>query len=99
MSSIETSAASSFLLLRCLVDVPGEKLPADLPAYLRQTVAPEVPEELREAFLKALDKSQIRTMQNKQLYSAPLHQPGKSHREVLLCQQIFFMLKIKFTTK
>lgn len=49
---------------RCLVDVPGAKLPADLPAYLRTTVAPEVPESLREAFLAALDDSeQIRTMQ------------------------------------
>jgi squalene monooxygenase len=37
--------------VRCLVDVPGEKLPADLPAYLRAIVAPEVPEELRESFL------------------------------------------------
>lgn len=61
---------------RCLVDVPGEKLPADLPNYLRTVVAPEVPEELRAAFLSALDSSLIRTMQNKQLYSQPLHQPG-----------------------
>lgn len=62
---------------RCLVDVPGEKLPADLPDYLRTTVAPEVPEQLRDAFLEALESSHIRTMQNKQLYATPLHQPGK----------------------
>ncbi|KAL6762302.1 SE-domain-containing protein [Haematococcus lacustris] len=62
--------------VRCLVDVPGEKLPADLPEYLRTVVAPEVPDCLRPAFLAALDCSQIRTMQNKQLYSNPQHQPG-----------------------
>ena len=28
--------------VRCLVDVPGGKLPQDLPQYLRTTVAPEV---------------------------------------------------------
>ena len=63
--------------VRCLVDVPGAKLPEDLPAYLRDTVAPEVPEHLRMAFLQALENgSKIRTMQNKQMYSKPLHQPG-----------------------
>ena len=58
------------------MDVPGEKLPADLPAYLRTVVAPEVPEQLRAAFLAALDTAQIRTMQNKQLYAQPLLRPG-----------------------
>ena len=59
------------------MDVPGEKLPSDLPTYLRERVAPEVPEVLRAAFLRAIESgSQIRTMQNKQMYSKPLHQPG-----------------------
>mmetsp|Transcript_26909 Transcript_26909/g.58754 ORF Transcript_26909/g.58754 Transcript_26909/m.58754 type:complete len:505 (-) Transcript_26909:910-2424(-) len=62
--------------VRCLVDVPGEKLPEDLPNYLRTVVAPEVPEQLREPFIRATHKSQPRTMQNKQLYANPLHQPG-----------------------
>ena len=62
---------------RCLVDVPGGKLPADLPTYLRDTVAPEVPQMLRPAFLQALNGN-IRTMQNTCLYAAPLHQPGVS---------------------
>eukprot|EP00798_Chlamydomonas_sp_ICE-L_P022067 gene22067-29132_t len=63
--------------IRCLVDVPGTKLPKDLPTYLQTVVAPEVPEELREAFLQAVNGgSNIRTMQNTCLYSAPLHQPG-----------------------
>lgn len=58
------------------MDVPGEKLPADLPSYLRTTVAPEVPVELRAAFLEAVETGNIRSMQNKQLTSKPLHQPG-----------------------
>lgn len=62
--------------VRCLVDVPGEKLPDDLPGYLRATVAPQIPEELRPAFLTALEAEPIRSMQNKQLTSQPLHQPG-----------------------
>lgn len=62
--------------VRCLVDVPGEKLPADLPAYLRATVAHQLPDELRPAFLTALEAEPIRSMQNKQLTSQPLHQPG-----------------------
>ncbi|KAI8470182.1 MAG: SE-domain-containing protein [Monoraphidium minutum] len=66
----------SSLEVRCLVDVPGAKLPSDLPGYLRDHVAPEVPPELRSAFLDALDGATIRSMQNKQLTSKPLHQPG-----------------------
>lgn len=64
------------LQVRCLVDVPGEKLPEDLPAYLRATVAPQLPSELQPAFLTALEAEPIRSMQNKQLTSKPLHQPG-----------------------
>ncbi|KXZ44567.1 hypothetical protein GPECTOR_65g185 [Gonium pectorale] len=63
--------------VRCLVDVPGERLPSDLPSYLRATVAPQLPDVLRPAFLKALEKPEaIRSMQNKLLPAAPLHQPG-----------------------
>eukprot|EP00878_Enallax_costatus_P016143 GHUV01016932.1.p1 GENE.GHUV01016932.1~~GHUV01016932.1.p1 ORF type:complete len:460 (+),score=146.21 GHUV01016932.1:221-1600(+) len=62
--------------VRCLVDVPGAKLPADLPGYLRSKVAPQVPDELRPAFLEALEKESIRSMQNKQVSCQPLHMPG-----------------------
>lgn len=62
--------------VRCLVDVPGEKLPQDLPAYLRATVAPQLPPELQKAFLAAIDAAPVRSMQNKQLSCQPLHQPG-----------------------
>ncbi len=66
--------------VRCLVDYPGEKLPpmtsGALHEYLVEKIAPQVPETLREAFCKAVNAGRIRTMQNKQLTSTPLHQPG-----------------------
>ena len=66
--------------VRCLVDYPGEKLPAvstgHLHDYLLTTVAPQVPPVLREAFEAAVRHGRVRTMQNKQLTSQPLHQPG-----------------------
>ncbi|KAG2422456.1 hypothetical protein HXX76_016026 [Chlamydomonas incerta] len=63
--------------VRCLVDVPGERLPGDLPAYLRATVAPQLPDILRPAFLAALERPEaIRSMQNKLMPAKPLHQPG-----------------------
>ena len=68
------------LQVRCLVDVPGEKLPSaatgDLRRYMETTVAPQVPEQLRAAFLKALDEGRIRSMQNKSMTCKPLHRPG-----------------------
>ena len=68
------------LQVRCLVDVPGEKLPSAvsgaLQEYLRSTVAPQVPDQLREAFLAAVDQGRIRSMQNKLMPAAPLHRPG-----------------------
>jgi len=62
--------------VRCLVDVPGERLPADIPEYLQRVVAPEIPQELQPAFLEAVASGNIRSMQNKQLSCKPLHQPG-----------------------
>lgn len=76
-------AADTLLQVRCLVDVPGVKLPSDLPEYLRRQVAPQVPEDLRPAFLEAIDQEAIRSMQNKQVSCQPLHMPGKA----LQCQQ------------
>lgn len=62
--------------VRCLVDIPGPKLPSDLCEYLRTTVAPQVPAELREAFMTAAGAGDVRSMQNKILPAVPLHQPG-----------------------
>ncbi|KAK9863645.1 hypothetical protein WJX84_003359 [Apatococcus fuscideae] len=66
--------------VRCLVDVPGEKLPqqgdGSLASYLLETVAPQVPQQLREAFGAAVHAGRMRSMQNKQMPAAPLHCPG-----------------------
>lgn len=66
--------------VRCLVDVPGDKLPSvatgALAAYLRTTVAPQVPHQLRSAFLSAIDDGRLRSMLNKQMTLTPLHRPG-----------------------
>jgi len=35
-----------------------------------------VPEQLRPAFLQAVDEGRIRSMQNKSMPAAPLHRPG-----------------------
>ncbi len=58
------------------MDVPGERLPSELPGYLRATVAPQVPRQLRAAFLEAVDAGRIRSMQNKLMPAAPIHRPG-----------------------
>ena len=68
------------LQVRCLVDVPGEKLPSaasgDLRRSMETTVAPQVPEQLRGAFLAALADGRVRSMQNKAMTCKPLHRPG-----------------------
>jgi hypothetical protein len=58
------------------VDVPGERLPSELPEYLRSQVAPQVPQRLRAPFLAAVADNRIRSMQNKLMPAAPLHRPG-----------------------
>lgn len=66
--------------VRCLVDYPGEKLPSvtngTLQSYLRETVAPQLPEQLRTSFLEAVESGRIRSMQNRLMPAKPLHQPG-----------------------
>ena len=64
------------LQVRCLIDVPGEKLPASLAEHLAGHVAPQVPEALRAAFLEAVAGGRICSMQNKLMPAAPLHRPG-----------------------
>lgn len=66
--------------IRCLVDVPGQKLPSlangDMANYLKTMVAPQVPPELRDAFLSAIDKGHIKTMPNRSMPAAPYPTPG-----------------------
>ncbi|XP_058069670.1 squalene epoxidase 3-like isoform X2 [Magnolia sinica] len=46
--------------IRCLVDVPGQK----------------IPEQLRDAFISAIDRGSIRTMPNKSMPASPYPTPG-----------------------
>ncbi|KAK4477432.1 hypothetical protein RD792_016653 [Penstemon davidsonii] len=66
--------------IRCLVDIPGQKLPSlasgEMANYLKTVVAPQVPPELHDAFISAIEKGNIRTMPNRSMPAAPLPTPG-----------------------
>ncbi|KAJ7530875.1 hypothetical protein O6H91_14G023000 [Diphasiastrum complanatum] len=66
--------------VRCLVDVPGQKVPSvangELAKYLRTIVAPQLPKLLQEPFIVATEKSKIRTMPNKSMPAMPSPRPG-----------------------
>ncbi|OMP01755.1 Aromatic-ring hydroxylase-like protein [Corchorus olitorius] len=66
--------------VRCLVDVPGQKLPSlangEMANYLKTKVAPQVPPELKDAFIAAVDKGNIRTMPNRSMPADPQPTPG-----------------------
>lgn len=66
--------------IRCLVDVPGQKVPSisngEMVKYLKTVVAPQVPPQLNEAFLTAVEKGNIRTMPNRSMPAAPHPTPG-----------------------
>ncbi|KAH7298292.1 hypothetical protein KP509_25G035800 [Ceratopteris richardii] len=66
--------------VRCLVDVPGEKVPSiangEMAKYLKSVVAPQIPQKLQMAFLAAVEKGNIRSMPNKSMPALPLPRPG-----------------------
>ncbi|KAG6645818.1 hypothetical protein CIPAW_08G149600 [Carya illinoinensis] len=66
--------------VRCLVDVPGQKLPSvdngEMANYLKMVVGPQIPAEFKEAFISAVDKGNIRTMPNRSMPADPLRTPG-----------------------
>ncbi|KAL5753191.1 hypothetical protein ACOSQ2_023698 [Xanthoceras sorbifolium] len=66
--------------IRCLVDVPGQKLPSiasgEMANHLKTIVAPQVPPELHDAFIAAVDKGNIRTMPNRSMPADPQPTPG-----------------------
>ncbi|KNA25244.1 hypothetical protein SOVF_008240 [Spinacia oleracea] len=67
--------------VRCLVDVPaGDKLPSigngEMAKYLKTVVAPQVPAEIRDSFVAAVDKGNIRTMPNRSMPAIPQPTPG-----------------------
>ncbi|KAH1038415.1 hypothetical protein J1N35_040158 [Gossypium stocksii] len=57
--------------IRCLVDVPGQKVPSiangEMANYLKIVVAPQVPPEIYDSFVAAVDKGNIRTMPNRSM--------------------------------
>ncbi|XP_052722995.1 squalene epoxidase 1 isoform X3 [Vigna angularis] len=66
--------------IRCLVDIPGQKVPSisngEMAKYLKTVIAPQVPHELHDAFIAAVDKGRIRTMPNRSMPAAPHPTPG-----------------------
>ncbi|KAM1073883.1 hypothetical protein ACFX14_018899 [Malus domestica] len=66
--------------VRCLVDVPGQRVPpianGALANRLKNVVAPQVPPELHDAFIAAIDKGNIRTMPNRSMPASPHPTPG-----------------------
>ncbi|XP_071688940.1 squalene monooxygenase SE1-like [Rutidosis leptorrhynchoides] len=55
--------------IRCIVDIPSEKVPSisngEMAKYLKNVVAPKIPHELSNAFIAAIDRGNIRTMPNR----------------------------------
>ncbi|KAL1353563.1 hypothetical protein HN51_017485 [Arachis hypogaea] len=66
--------------VRCLVDVPGQKVPSiangEMEKYLKTMVAPQIPAELHDAFLAAVEKGNIRSISNRSMPADPLPTPG-----------------------
>ncbi|KAL1189362.1 Squalene epoxidase 2 [Cardamine amara subsp. amara] len=66
--------------VRCLVDVPGRKVPpianGEMAKYLKTHVAPQVPTEVREAFIAAVEKGNIKTMPNRSMPADPVPTHG-----------------------
>ncbi|XAR52970.1 Squalene monooxygenase [Bertholletia excelsa] len=66
--------------IRCLVDVPGQKVPSifngEMSQYLKTVVAPQIPPELHNAFVAAIEKGNIRMMPNRSMPAEPYPTPG-----------------------
>ncbi|KAL8144060.1 hypothetical protein V2J09_017092 [Rumex salicifolius] len=66
--------------VRCLVDVPGQKVPSvsngELANYLKTVVAPQIPPQIYDAFVAAIDKGNIKSMPNRSMPASPLPTPG-----------------------
>ncbi|EOX92516.1 Squalene epoxidase - like 1 [Theobroma cacao] len=66
--------------VRCLVDVPGQKVPSisngEMSHFLKTVVAPQIPPEVYNAFISAIDNGNIRTMPNRSMPAAPYPTPG-----------------------
>ncbi|KAJ3689984.1 hypothetical protein LUZ61_019148 [Rhynchospora tenuis] len=66
--------------VRCAVDVPGQKIPSivngEMANYLKTVVAPQLPPELHEPFVRAIKKENIRSHLSRSMPAAPHPTPG-----------------------
>ncbi|KAI9185385.1 hypothetical protein LWI28_006705 [Acer negundo] len=66
--------------IRCLVDVPGQRVPSisngEMNHYLKTVIAPQIPPGLLSAFMAAIEKGNIRTMTNRSMPATPQPTPG-----------------------
>ncbi|KAJ4848752.1 hypothetical protein Tsubulata_020468 [Turnera subulata] len=66
--------------VRCMVNITGEKIPSisngEMANYLKTEVAPQVPPELRDAFISTIDKGNLRSAINKSMPASPCPTPG-----------------------
>ncbi|WOH14952.1 hypothetical protein DCAR_0934482 [Daucus carota subsp. sativus] len=66
--------------IRCLVDVPGKRIPSivngDMANYLKTLVAPQIPPELYDAFITAVNEGNMKTMANRSMPASPYPTPG-----------------------
>ncbi|CAJ1964968.1 unnamed protein product [Sphenostylis stenocarpa] len=65
--------------VRCLVDIPGQKVPSvgsGMANYLKATVASQIPPELQDSFISAIDRGNIRIMPNSSMPADPYPTPG-----------------------
>ncbi|KAL1358226.1 squalene epoxidase 3 isoform X1 [Arachis hypogaea] len=66
--------------VRCLVDIPGQKVPpignGKMANFLKTMVAPQIPAELHDAFISAIDTENIRIMPNGYMPAEPIPTPG-----------------------
>ncbi|KAK0602268.1 hypothetical protein LWI29_031888 [Acer saccharum] len=66
--------------IRCLVDVPGQRVPSiangEMNHYFKTVIAPQIPPELLSAFMAAIEKGNIRTMTNRSMPATPQPTPG-----------------------
>ncbi|XP_051132629.1 squalene monooxygenase SE1-like isoform X2 [Andrographis paniculata] len=66
--------------VRCIVDVPRQKVPStakdQMAIYLKTVVAPQIPPQLYESFIAAIEKRNIRTMTTRSMPANPHPPPG-----------------------
>lgn len=66
--------------VRCLVDVPGQKVPSiangEMANYLKTVVAPQMPHEVFDSFIAAVNKGNIKSMPNRSMPASPYPTPG-----------------------